>query len=628
MYGWNGKLLRVDLTKEKAVIQNYDPNLALNFLGGRGFAVKILWDELEPGTDAFSPKNKLIFAAGPLTAFPLPSSGKLLVAAKSPLTGGYGDGNIGTVASVQLRRAGYDAVVLEGKAKKPTVLWIDNDKTEMLDGRDLWGLGTFETEKKIKKEHGRTAGVISIGPAGENMVKIAVVISQEGRAGGRPGLGAVMGSKNLKAVAINGSQTIPAANLDELKAIGTEAYKTLVKNSNYDFWRRQGTMATVEWSQENSVLPTHNFREGVFDQAETINGFTMEKLKITQRDCGNTTCANVCYNCYETCPAFTCNMICGNTIKDVENEPSELDYENVALLGSNIGLGDLRKVAVLNRLADNCGIDTISLGGAIGFAMEASEKKLIDHKIEWGDFDETRILAEDIVYRRGIGGLLAEGVRLAAGKLGGNASEWAMHVKGLEISGYDCRTVPGMALAYGTSSIGAHHKDAWVISWEVSTGRETYNEAKVDKVIEFQRIRGGMFESLVTCRLPWIELAFELGWYPRFLKAATGVEMTLSDIFTIADRIYALIRAFWVREFGERWSSNIDVVPARWFSEPLTKGPWRGTKLDKAKYESMLQMYYKKRGWDSRGIPTKSTLSKLGLAEVAQELSNYVQLTA
>jgi len=626
MHGWNGKFLRVDLTRGKAVTQEYDPNLALAFLGGRGFAVKILWDELEPGIDALSPENKLIFAAGPLTAFPLPSSGKLVVAAKSPLTGGYGDGNIGTIASVQLRRAGYDAIIFEGKAKKPTVLWVDDDETEMLDGRDLWGLGAFETEKKIKEERGKTAGIITIGPAGENMVKIALVISQEGRAGGRPGMGAVMGSKNLKAVAIEGSKTIPAADLNGLRAMGTDAYKTLVKKPNYDFWRRQGTMGTIEWAQMNSVLPTYNFREGVFDQAEAIGGFTMEKLKVTQRDCGNTTCSNVCYNCYETCPAFTCNMICGNVIEDAEKKPSELDYENVGMLGSNIGLGDLKQVAVLNRLADDYGIDTISLGNVIGFAMEASEKKLIDHKIEWGDFDEARVLTEDIVYRRGIGGLLADGVQSAAEKLGGDASIWAMHVKGLPISAYDCHTAPGMALAYGTSPIGAHHKDAWVISWEVSVGRDTYSEAKVDKVVEFQRIRGGMFESLVTCRFPWIELGFELEWYPRFLKAATGVEMTLDDLYTIADRIYTLIRAFWVREYKTRWSSAQDYPPARWFDEPLTKGPYKGTTLNRDRYEVMLQWYYQRRGWDHRGIPTEATLKRLGLGDVAQELKQYVKL--
>ena len=626
MHGWNGKILRVNLTRRKAVTQEYDPNLALTFLGGRGFAVKILWDELEPGTDALSPKNKLIFAAGPLTALPLPSSGKLVVAAKSPLTGGYGDGNIGTVASIQLRRAGYDAVVMEGKAKKPTVLWIEDDETEMLDGRDLWGLGAFETEKKIKEERGRNVGLIEIGPAGENLLKIALLVSQEGRAGGRPGIGAVMGSKNLKAVAIKGSQTIPAADLDGLKTLGTNAYGTIVKKNNYDFWKRQGTMAIVEWCQENSVLPTHNFKEGVFDQAEAIDGFTTEKLKVAQRDCGNTTCGNVCYNCYETCPALTCNMVCGMVIEDAEKKLSELDYENVALLGSNIGLGNLKKIAVLNRLADDYGLDTISLGSVIGFAMEASEKKLIDHKIEWGDFDGAKVLIEDLVYRRGTGGLLADGVRSAAQKLGGNASKWAMHIKGLEISGYNCHTAPGMALAFGTSPIGAHHKDAWVISWEVSVGRDAYSKAKVDKVIEFQRIRGGMFESLVTCRFPWIELGFKLEWYLRFIKVATGVDMTLDDIFTIADRIYTLIRAFWIREYKTSWSNVQDYPPARWFDEPFTKGPYKGATLDRDKYGTMLQWYYQHRGWDRRGMPTETTLKRLGLGDVARELKQYVQL--
>jgi aldehyde:ferredoxin oxidoreductase len=518
-------------------------------------------------------------------------------------------------------------LVLEGKAEKPTVLWVDDDKTQLIDGKDLWGLGAFETEKKIREEFGKTVGVMAIGPAGENMVKIAMVVSQEGRAGGRPGMGAVMGSKNLKAVVVMGSHIIPAADLDGLKAIGTDAYEALVKKDSYDFWRRQGTMAAVEWSQENSVLPTLNFREGVFSEAEGINGFTMEKLKVTQRDCGNTTCANVCYNCYDTCPAFTCNTICGNTIKDAENEYSELDYENVALLGSNIGLGDLEKVAVLNRLADNYGVDTISLGSLIGFAMEASEKKLITPKIDWGDFDRAKLLVEDIVYRREIGDLLADGVRSAANKLGESANKWAMHVKGLEISGYDCHMAPAMALAYGTSPIGAHHKDAWAISWEVSAGRHTYDEAKVDKVIELQRVRGGLFESLVTCRLQWVELGFELDWYPRFLKAATGAEMSLDNLFTIADRTFNLIRAFWIREYGESWSIEMDVPPARWFEEPLTKGPLEGARLDRTKYDTMLQTYYDKRGWDERGIPTKTTLKKLGLEDVGKQLGKHIKLS-
>ncbi len=601
--------MRVDLSKQKAGAQKYDAELARNFLGGRGFAVKLLWDELRFGVDALSPENKLLLVAGPLSGFLLPSSGKLVVAAKSPLTGGYGDGNVGTALTVQLRRAGYDGVILEGKAKKPVYIWINDGKTEIFDAGDLWGLGSFKTEKEVEGAHGKTIGVLSIGPAGENMVKFANIVSQQGRAGGRAGMGAVMGSKNLKAVAIKGTKEIPTADPNELKRLGTDALREILKKPNYDFWKRQGTMATIEWSQESSVLPTNNFREGVFDEAESIGGFMMEKMKVSNRGCPN------------------CNMTCGNVIKDSANGPSELDYENVAMLGSNIGLGKLKEVASLNRLADDWGIDTISLGNAIGFAMEASERKLLDYEIDWGDFDKAKALAEDIVYRRGIGSTLAEGTRFASEKFGGDASEWAMHVKGLEITGYDCHVAPGMALSYGTCSIGAHHKDAWIISWEVSFGRESYAEAKVDKIIELQRIRGGIFECLTTCRLPWIELGFELDWYPKFLRAATGENLTVHDLFVIADRVLNLARAFWIREYQKRWSPAMDSLPPRWFKEPLTRGPFKGKALESEKYYSMLQLYYSKRGWDTRGIPKQTTLEKLDLLDVAQELLRYVRLT-
>jgi aldehyde:ferredoxin oxidoreductase len=419
-----------------------------------------------------------------------------------------------------------------------------------------------------------------------------------------------MGSKNLKAMAIKGSKTIPAADLDELKTIGSQTYREILKKPNYDFWKRQGTMATIEWSQENSVLPTQNFREGVFENAADIGGFAMEKIKFLNRGCPQ------------------CNMTCGNVVKDAADKPSELDYENVAMLGSNIRLGDLKKVAAINRLADEYGIDTISLGNVIAFAMEASEKKLIDYKIEWGDYEEAKTLTQFIAYKRGPGLLLSEGVRTAAAKLGGNSQKWAMHIKGLEISAYDCHAAPAMALAYGTSAAGAHHKDAWVISWEVKYGRDSYDEAKVDKVIELQRLRGGMFESLTTCRLPWVEVGFELEWYPKYLKAATGLSLTMDDIYTIADRIYTLIRAFWVREYGNQWSKEMDTPPARWFEEPLTKGDFKGAKLNREKYEAMLQLYYQKRGWDNRGIPTKATLAKLGLQDVTTELAKRIQLTS
>ncbi len=611
MYGWNGKILRVNLSKRKVDVEEYDVNFALKYIGGRGFAAKVLFDELKPEIDPFSPENKLVVAAGPLTGLPGPSLGKLVIAAKSPLTWGYGDGNVGTMAAVQMRRAGFDALVVEGKAERPVYIYVEENKGCILSANGMWGKTTFEAEKELREVHGKDVGALVIGPGGENMVRYATIVSQEGRAGGRPGMGAVMGSKKVKAIVFKGSKDIPLADPEGYNRLVKEAYDDIRSRDYYGFWIRQGTMATIDWANENGVLPAYNFKEGVFEFGNLINGFAMEAAKVKRRGCPY------------------CNMACGNVVIDFEGKESELDYENVAMLGSNIGLGHLGKVSVLNRMADELGIDTISLGNNIGFAMEAAEKGLIKDGVEWGDFEKVKTLIHDIAYRRGeLGNLLAEGVMRISQKLGGDSQNWAMHIKGLEVSAYDCHTVPGMALAFATSSIGAHHKEAWVIAWEIRTDREGYTEAKVDKVIEFQRIRGGMFESLVACRLPWIELGFPLEWYPRLMKTATGMEVTLEDmLYRIADRIYVLIRAFWVREFGQSWSRLMDYPPKRWFTEPITKGPHKGARLDKAKFDTLLDAFYAKRGWDKRGIPTLTTFERLGLKDAAHQLSKNLTLT-
>jgi aldehyde:ferredoxin oxidoreductase len=297
------------------------------------------------------------------------------------------------------------------------------------------------------------------------------------------------------------------------------------------------------------------------------------------------------------------------------------------MLGSNIGVGDLKQVGTLNRMCDELGLDTIGAGSCIAFAMEAAEKKLIDLDIAWGDFEGAKGLLEDMAYMRGLGATLGMGTKKAADKIGKGAADFAMQVKGLECSAYDCHLCPGMALSFGTSPIGAHHKDAWVISWEISTGRrEHYDADKADKVIEFQRIRGGMFESLVACRFPWIELGYELDYYPEYFEAATGVKTTLDEMWALGDRIYALTRAFWVREFEGKWDRKMDYPPKRWFDEPLTKGVLKGEHLYRDKYDGLLQEYYDKRGWDDRGIPTKATMKKLKLEQEAAELEKYVKL--
>jgi aldehyde:ferredoxin oxidoreductase len=595
MYGWGGRILKVDLSKSKSIVERLDGEDALKFIGGRGLAVKILWDNLPPGVDPFSPENILVFSVGPLTGLPIPSSGKLVVATKSPLTLGYGDGSIGSVAAVQLRRTGFDAVMVKGKAEKPCILLVGDEGAEILDAEGLWGLETFKVEEKLKEEHGKEAGILSIGPAGERLILYANVVSQGGRAGGRPGIGAVMGSKMLKAFVVKGSGTPRVSDPEALKRLGSEAYREILEKPNYNFWVRQGTMATIAWSQSHGVLPSFNFREGVFEGADEIGGDFMESIKVSQRGCPN------------------CNMICGNIVRDSEDAEAELDYENVAMLGSNIGLGDLRKVAYLNRLADGYGLDTISLGNAIGFAIESSEKGVIEEEMEWGDFQAIRELVNDIVEGEGIGSTLRLGVKRASEVIGSESWMWAMHVKGLEVSAYNCHSTPGMALAYATSPIGAHHKDAWVIAWEVTRGGGGYGEEKVDKVIELQRIRGGLFEFFTTCRLPWVEVELSLSWYPRFFESATGIKLSLEEMYVVSDRIYSLIRAFWIRELAQDWSRELDVPPPRWFRDPPSKGPTMNSKLDYGRYMEMLQLYYRKRGWDGEGMPTKATMRRLGL---------------
>jgi len=616
--GWTGKILRVDLSRGKSVVQDLDPKAAVEFLGGRGLAIKALWEELRPGTDPLSPDNLLIFATGPLTGLTLPSSGKMVIAAKSPLTGGYGDGNIGTKASVQLKKAGYDAVIVSGKAEEPSMIVIEDDNVEIKSAKDLWGVTTYKAQDELEKEYGKNAGILVIGPAGENLVKISVVTSEKGRAGGRPGMGAVMGSKNLKALVVKGSKEIPLDNPKELARLGAEAYKDVKSKEAYDFWIRQGTMMTIEWAQENSALPTYNFNEAVFEGFDKIGGNAMEKMyKVSQKGCPN------------------CNMPCGN-ITEIKEGPSEgrtteLDYENVAMNGSNLGIDNMNWVMSLNLYSDEAGLDAISMGSVLAFATEAVEKGVLSKEevgvnLEWGNGPAMLELAKMIANREGFGDTLAEGVARASAKIGNGAERFAMHIKGLEVSAYDCHAYLGMALAYGTSPIGAHHKDAWFISIEVREGRGVASKERVEKLIWMQNTRGGFFESSVTCRLPWVEVGFDLEWYPKFLKAATGLDMTWEDLYIISDRIYSLIRAFWIREKGG-WTRNMDYPPVKWFEQPLTKGPLAGTKLDRDSYNQMLDWYYELRGWDSNGIPRKSTLRKLGLEYVIPELEKVVGLS-
>jgi len=602
------RLLRVELSSRSYEVEELDQSFVEKYMGGRGLASKLIWEEVEEGSDPLGPDNRLIMAGGPLTGLPIPSSGKMVIAAKSPHTLGYGDGNIGTRASVQMRKSGYDALMFEGVSEEPVWLRIEDDRVEFEDAGDLWGKDSYEKEDLLDEKAGKGSGSVMIGPAGENLVRYATVMSERGRAGGRTGMGAVMGSKKLAAVTFNGSGDPYMEDKEKLQGMSGDAYQEISSSEDYNFWMRQGTMLAVRLCNVNSTLPTRNFSEGVFEEADKLDGYSMERLKEDKKGCPN------------------CNMQCGNMIMDAEGQEIELDYENVAMLGSNLGIGDLKKVGVLNKLCDRYGVDTISAGSSIAFAMEAAEKGIIDEDLAFGDYEGAKQLIHDISYREGLGDQLGEGTRRTAEKWGGDSETWAMQIKNLEISAYNCYSLPGMALAFGTSPIGGHHKDSWVIAWELENDRSSYSDGKIEEILNQQRKRGGAFESFTTCRLPWIEVDFNLDWYEKMYEAATGISQTWEDFDELGDRIYALIRSIFVREYGESWGKSMDVPPDRWFVEELSEGDFAGESLDRDRYLDMLNRYYSKRGWTEDGIPSSAKLKELGLDFVVPELEGKFDL--
>ncbi len=610
MKGWIGNILRINLTDRKIKKESFDEDFARKWVGGRGFAVKILWDELKPWIDPLGPENKLIISLGPIAGIPAPNTGKTVVAAKSPLTGGYGDGNLGTWVTEQMRKAGYDILIIEGASEKPIYIYIEDEKVQFLPADEIWGKGSYDTLEWLYKKYGKRAGILTIGQGGENKVLYSVIRSLEGRAGGRPGIGAVMGSKNLKAIVIKGSKEIPVADPEGMKKLGRDDLKKVGEIDKKTGWSVQGTTGVLAWCNDVHALPVKNMRKTSHPDAWRIDGERLAQLKVAVYGCPN------------------CTMKCGITILDEEGRHSELDYENVGMLGSNLEIFEYPQVASLNYLCDDFGLDTISAGGVLSFYADAIENGAINGDFRFGDAEKAKKLLMKTAYRREEGELLALGTRKMSEKIGKGSEIYAMHVKGLEISAYNCKFVPGMALAFGTSPIGAHHKDAWVIMFELTqTSRESYGPEKAKKVIELQRIRGGLFEFIVSCRFPWVEIGWELEHYAEYFNKATDYNWTLEDFWKVADRIYNLIRAFWIREYPD-WNRKWDYPPAIWFdpSNADKEGPIAGKVLEYDKYDSLLDIYYEMRGWDKRGIPKMETFIESGLEEEGKELGKYVKI--
>jgi len=602
MDGWTGQILRVNLTDCSWRREAFDEDFALKWIGGRGFALKILYDELAPGIDPLGPENKLVVAVGPISGISAPNTGKTVVAAKSPMTGAYGDGNLGTRVTEKLRKAGFDALIVEGRAASPTLLYIDDEKVEFLPADEIWGQGTYATNDWIYARYGKGAGVLNIGQAGENLVRYAVIRSMEGRSGGRPGMGAVMGSKLLKAIVVKGSQPIPQAFPAEMKAMGRDDLRAVRALDQASGWSKQGTTGVLSWCDEVAALPVNNFRQTHHPLSHQVNGPALQAATVAVYGCPN------------------CTMQCGIAMLDTERRESELDYENMGLLGPNLGLFDITQVATLNYMCDDFGIDTMSGGATLSFYADAIAHGAAAGDLRFGDFEGFRDTLRAIAHRDGpVGNLLAEGSLRAARVFGHGSEAYAMQVKGLEVSAYNCKFIPGMALAFGVSPIGAHHKESWIISYEITqTPRESYGRDKAQKVVDLQRIRGGLFEAIVSCRFPWIEVGWGLEAYPKYFNAVTGREWVLEDFWPSADRIYALMKLFWLREFPDT-DRKADYPPAAWFdpANADTDGPIAGKHLEYDKYDELLGHYYDIRGYDHRGIPTRETLERLGLAAEA-----------
>ncbi|MBI4676559.1 MAG: aldehyde ferredoxin oxidoreductase family protein [Elusimicrobia bacterium] len=611
MKGWTGNILRINLSSKTFKRESYSEDFARKWIGGRGFAVKILWDELEAGVDPLGPDNKLVVALGPMAGIPAPNSGKTVVAAKSPLTGTYGDGNIGSHITIQLRKAGYDVIIIEGKSGTPEYVFIEDDKVSFLPAKGLWGKGTFETQKALEMKYGKTAGILSIGQGGENKVLYSVIRSMEGRAGGRPGMGAVMGSKNLKAIVVKGTKEIPMEDPKAMKALGVADLRKVGEMDKKSKWSVQGTNAVLAWCNEMAALPVRNMRLTSHPDAWKLDGQRTSEARVATYGCPH------------------CSMRCGIAVLDKEGHESELDYENVGMLGPNLEIFDIKQMASLNYLCDDFGTDTISTGAVLAFYADAIDHGAADGDFKFGDAERAKELIRMAALRNGaVGDILADGSMRMARKFGKGSEAYAMHCKGLELSAYNCKYVPGQALAFGVGPMGAHHKEAWIITYELKeTERGSYGRDKAQKVVDIQRIRTGIFESLPLCRFPWVELGWDLKNYPAYFNAATGSRWTLDDFYKTADRIWALMKAFYAREFPNL-DRTADYPPMVYFDPANAdkEGIIKGKHLELDKYDQLLDHFYDIRGWDKRGVPTRKTMETLGLRQEADELQRITRV--
>jgi aldehyde:ferredoxin oxidoreductase len=606
--GYFKKHLCVDLTEGTVVYLDLSDTFLERYIGGRGFGAKLVWDNLNKHDfkiDPLGPENILVVAPGPLTGVYLPSSGKNSFVSISPATGIYGDSSMGGSFGVELRQTGIDVLSITGRAPELAVLSIENDQARILPMPELKGKTCLQVEGMIKERLGtQTTHVAAIGVAGENLVRFASINSDWSRNAGRAGMGAVMGSKNLKAISVQGNRDLPIHDMAGLVTESDRAYKYMKEHTFFKMWQRQGLMNVVDYANETGILPTYNFKDSVFAKTGQIDGATM----LNYYKIGDSAC-------------FSCPMCCGNIClvksgKYVGTVTEGPEYETCAMLGPNLGIDNFAAVLAAAQLCDELGMDTISTGSIVGAVIEGYEKGILSladldgKEITWGDEDGILGLIEKISQRQGIGGILADGSR-------GVIARWPemdrviLQVKGLEQSAYDSRASISMALAYATSDIGAHHTRAWTIAKEMEEGRNWSDEERVNIVIYHQKLRP-LFDMLGVCRLPWIELGLNELHYEKFYNCVTGRELTLEQLLELSNDIYNLTRLMNTQLGITR---KDDSLPYKvWANPPLT-GPNAGKVINREDFQRLLSLYYQKRGWNEDGIPPAGVAEKLAVKE-------------
>lgn len=595
-----GRFLEVNLTNETAREFFIDKSIYKKFIGGKGIGAYLLFKYLNPGTSGLSPDNPLIFLTGPLTGSGFPTSGRMVVVSKSPLTNTYADSHAGGHFSFEMKRAGFDGIIIIGKAQDHKYLWINDGKIEFRDVSHIWGDNVSETVKKLRNETEKNARVACIGPAGENQSLISSIMldkdSDKTRAGiaGRTGLGAVMGAKNLKALVIKGSGKLDFENIELFNAGKNNTRKVVEMTEFMKVRNKYGSANLVGPMNKGGFLPTNNFQKSFIENGEDLYCESMNNHKKR-----NATC-------------FGCPINCGQIIETKKHEEVKIEYESIALLGSNNGVKNFSDVAEACLLCNELGLDSMSAGVTAGFAMECKEKGLLNNVPEFGDSKGQLELLKDMAFRRNAGKLLSDGVKRAAEKIGNGSEKFAIHVKGLEMAGYEPRTSWGMALAYATSDRGACHQRCWTVNAERSGVLEMFSfDDKANFVIEGQNERAAAFSALVCDFLP-----FNLKDLCTAFEGVTGLSFTESDYYEAGERIWNLIRLFNMREGFER---KDDTLPDRMFEEKVKLPSGIYTKnevsLNRTDFQTALSKYYKLRGWSEEGYPTYEKLEELGLSD-------------